>query len=220
MGYQLAPGLSFCTTDGKRVFLDIRRDRYFCLSPEPDDSFGRLAGGGVLEEADLRRLEGLVEQNVLRPHPTGTRIAPCASVATPARSLFAAGGSPTLGQTMRALLAFHAARWQLRRIGLYRSLDGLARRKRRLTPMPAAEVLAEEVARAFRQAAGLATTWNHCLAHSLAVASALTRRGVAADLILGVHMGPFMAHAWVQFGDAVVNDRVDTVRDFTPVLVV
>jgi hypothetical protein len=40
------------------------------------------------------------------------------------------------------------------------------------------------------------------------------------DLVIGVRLAPFSFHAWVQFGDIVLNDEVDTVRPYTPILVV
>ncbi|RYM07421.1 lasso peptide biosynthesis B2 protein [Sphingobium cupriresistens] len=39
------------------------------------------------------------------------------------------------------------------------------------------------------------------------------------DVVLGVQLGPFSAHCWVQHEDRLVNDRVDMVRTFTPILV-
>jgi len=39
-------------------------------------------------------------------------------------------------------------------------------------------------------------------------------------LAIAVRTGPFGAHAWVQVGDAIVNDSVDNVRDFTPIRLV
>ena len=36
----------------------------------------------------------------------------------------------------------------------------------------------------------------------------------------GVKLRPFQAHCWVQVGDAIVTDRLDVVRNFTPIRVV
>jgi len=44
-------------------------------------------------------------------------------------------------------------------------------------------------------------------------------RGLAADLVVGVRLNPFAAHSWVQAGSHVLNDRMDSVRTYTPVLV-
>jgi hypothetical protein len=44
-------------------------------------------------------------------------------------------------------------------------------------------------------------------------------KGIRPDVVLGVQLGPFSAHCWVQHEDRLVNDRVDMVRTFTPILV-
>jgi hypothetical protein len=41
-----------------------------------------------------------------------------------------------------------------------------------------------------------------------------------ADLVIGVKLAPFRAHAWVQWRDLLVNEQADVTRLFTPILVV
>jgi hypothetical protein len=60
---------------------------------------------------------------------------------------------------------------------------------------------------------------NKCLPRSLALANALRSAGGAARLVIGVRLNPFAAHAWVQDGTIVLNDTVDHVLLFTPILV-
>ena len=38
--------------------------------------------------------------------------------------------------------------------------------------------------------------------------------------VIGVSLYPFAAHSWVQCGTALVNDRLDRVRHFTPILTI
>jgi Transglutaminase-like superfamily len=52
-----------------------------------------------------------------------------------------------------------------------------------------------------------------CLQRSLALTSMLRRRGIAADLEIGVRQPPFESHAWVEVAGRVINDT-PTVRDF------
>ncbi len=47
----------------------------------------------------------------------------------------------------------------------------------------------------------------------------LAHLGLKPDLIFGVSMRPFRSHCWVQVGDIVINDRLDNIRNFTPILV-
>lgn len=60
---------------------------------------------------------------------------------------------------------------------------------------------------------------DRCLPRSLALTYALRKAGSNADLVLGVSLNPFAAHAWVQEGDVVLNDALDHVLLFTPILV-
>jgi Transglutaminase-like superfamily len=52
-----------------------------------------------------------------------------------------------------------------------------------------------------------------CLQRSVALASMLRKRGIAADLKIGIRQGPFTSHAWVEVGDRVLNDDVQQVRE-------
>lgn len=60
---------------------------------------------------------------------------------------------------------------------------------------------------------------DRCLPRSLALAHLLREAGSGAKLALGVMGQPFAAHAWVQDGDVVLNDTLDHVRLFTPILI-
>jgi hypothetical protein len=64
------------------------------------------------------------------------------------------------------------------------------------------------------------TAYRHCLVDSLILSVYLTRRMVPCTLVIGVSTRPFAAHAWVQIGDCVLNDTVEHVLTFTPILAV
>jgi hypothetical protein len=64
------------------------------------------------------------------------------------------------------------------------------------------------------------TAYRHCLFDSLVLSVFLTRRMVPCTLMIGVSTKPFAAHAWVQAGDCVLNDTVEHVLTFTPILAV
>ncbi|HVI07425.1 MAG TPA: lasso peptide biosynthesis B2 protein [Candidatus Binatia bacterium] len=46
-----------------------------------------------------------------------------------------------------------------------------------------------------------------CLQRSAATACLLKSHGVSAELVIGVQPRPFRAHAWVEVGGKVVNDK-------------
>jgi hypothetical protein len=64
------------------------------------------------------------------------------------------------------------------------------------------------------------TAFRHCLFDSLVLSVFLTRRTVPCTFVIGVSTRPFAAHAWTQIGDCVLNDTIEHVLSFTPILAV
>lgn len=57
-----------------------------------------------------------------------------------------------------------------------------------------------------------------CLEQSLVLWYCLRRVGVPADFRMGVQSHPFVAHAWVEYQGEVINDVLEHVKWFTPLL--
>lgn len=68
-----------------------------------------------------------------------------------------------------------------------------------------------DVAEQVSAAINLAAIWFwkelFCLERSAATTCLLREHGVAAELVIGAQRLPFRAHAWVEVGKLVVNDR-------------
>jgi len=64
------------------------------------------------------------------------------------------------------------------------------------------------------------TKSDACLVDSVTLMHFLSSCGIRAAWVLGVATGPFVAHSWVQLGDAVLNDTIEHVSQFVPILVV
>jgi hypothetical protein len=62
------------------------------------------------------------------------------------------------------------------------------------------------------------TADRHCLFDSLVLAVFLTRLTVPCTFAIGVSTKPFLAHSWVQVGDLILNDTIEHVHLFTPIL--
>lgn len=221
MGYRLAPTLSYCCTEGQRIFLDTKRDRYFCLVSGLEASFERWATGQPLSPPDLANVTKLAAERLL-VETSGPDVRPAArsSPDPPRISLFDRAVRADRLSVFTAYARFQWAGARLALFGLAASLVGLERHKRQMRRRPDAEAAAQQVANAFRGAGLYATTRLHCLSHSIAVAHALLAQGAPALLVIGVRTRPFGAHAWVQLGELVVNDSIDNVRDFTPIRLV
>jgi hypothetical protein len=59
-----------------------------------------------------------------------------------------------------------------------------------------------------------------CLFRAAMLRRFLHRRGFKTAWVFGARTWPFAAHCWLQVGDVVINDRVDHVARFAPVMVV
>lgn len=118
--------------------------------------------------------------------------------------------------TARCALALLAVRAHLKARGFGPSVH-LARRLGERAA--GARLPAEEVERtAYRVAVAAAFFPGRavCLEQSLALYVLLRRRGVPAELRLGVQVHPFHAHAWVELDGEPLNEDPEAVRRFRP----
>ena len=53
----------------------------------------------------------------------------------------------------------------------------------------------------------------------MALAETFWKANIPVALVLGVRLAPFRAHSWVQLKDEVLNDHIDHIRSFTPILI-
>lgn len=121
--------------------------------------------------------------------------------------------TPSIARSALALLAVRA-RLKLRGFGPSVAWA------RRAGDRPARGRLAEaEVERAAYHVAVAAAFFPGravCLEQSLALYVLLRRRGVPAELRVGVQVYPFYAHAWVELDGRPVNEDPETVARFRP----
>ena len=217
MDLRLRPGLHFCQSGDLAIFLDVPSDRYFALTETLSAAFLRLAAGTntFADEPAIDRLLGTV---LVRGD--GGPLIPAVAPTAPTCSVWDRPADAAPGKALHAMAALVRARWTLRRRKLEGSLGQLARRKAGMAPGASDPDAIAAVGAAFRMAARYLSANDLCLPHSLAVATELYRHGLPATFVIGVIARPFQAHCWVQAGDLLANDRVDTVRDFTPILVI
>lgn len=221
MSYMLRAGVTFCRVGDRLVFLDLPRDRYFCLTPQTEQMFDRLIEDGDLTDREQTDLRALIDDGPLVEAEGSSRPLPCAAPCPPALSLLDQPSSASrMRATIEALIAHQAARVRLKLFGLDSVLRQTAARAKATSQTAETDAAARLVAAALARASLIVSARNQCLSISLAAMAMLHRRGVAATLVLGVKLRPFQAHCWVQTGADLVTDRVDVVRNFTPIRVV
>ena len=196
--------LAWCECDSRLVFLDVRADRYFQLSPDREIAF-RQALDNPREESR--------HQPLIFPIRAAWR--------TPAHT------SQSIARGPFNLADIAAAIWWQTRVerrlvtgSLYHMLLTLRDAQGSVvTGVQRSEKL-DRTLRAFQHARVLRSAADRCLPRSIALALRLARDGLAAQLVIGVRTSPFGAHSWAQHEDEVLNDSVEEVLRFTPILIV
>ncbi|HEX7694358.1 MAG TPA: lasso peptide biosynthesis B2 protein [Sphingomonas sp.] len=220
MGYALRKGVSFCFVAGRALFLDVPRDRYFCLSQTASHAFRDVVDG---TSAATESCEQLVALGILEPSDAAAPIISCDASVPPDRSLAENTHRPGIAsrwETGRAMLALNAASFRLRYRGLERTLADIRARKVRLVSHQQRERDIEAIAQGYRGTRTFLSDQDRCLVRSLAISRRLLAAGVAPDLVLAVKLQPFQAHCWVQLGPLLINERREVVRDYTAILIV
>lgn len=225
----LNPDVHHCDVDGRLIFLDICRDRYFRLT-EPLEAAVRVVLSGGTASPDCAA--ALRDAGILRPMlgafasglaPSAAPPPPCASAMERAAAATATGAGP--GAVLEIAWLVAAVKVQLRHRPLHAILARAAA-QRRIRPAAAADdpaaMAAETLDRVqlFARTRRLIPCEPSCLLDSLALMRFLSRRGLPSTLVFGVTAMPFAAHCWLQCGDVVLNDTLTNALAHTPILVV
>lgn len=221
MGYVLREGTTFCRIGERIVFLDIPSDRYFCLTPPAERSFRQLVDDGLPQPGEPH-LSRFLSQGLLIATPEPVRPQACLLTQIPEISILdKATHLPVPIPAAGALIQLVSVRLRLRLMGLGRTLSWITRHKTRLpVEGQGRQTSLDQLMASFVAAARLTSISDDCLAHSLAVAVKMIGHGIIPEIVLGVKLGPFAAHCWVQHEASLVNDRFDVVRNFTPIAVI
>lgn len=209
MAWALSDHVHFCVAGGRIVFLDTERDRYFALPDRLGIAFLEWQGAGgrtplpetlcLLEREKLLRGDASQARIRATERPIPRNEAP----KTPDWRA-AIDHCPTL------LSSFFATRRNLRK-GLQFALD-------RILPPPRPNAEPDGLLPAYLWMRDRLPLRPKCLFDSLALLDFLHGQNAAATIVFGVKARPFTAHCWVEHAGAVLNDTVDHVGTFTPIL--
>jgi hypothetical protein len=210
MSLALRPGVSFCLSGERAIFLDRRSDRYLGLDPARTRHL--LAGR-------VDSLDDLLARDLIEVRPDAPPPQPCA--VTPADCDLDTTESDRTHRSDLPLVvgAVLHARLALATIPLGRLLQRRERDRTRARPSWSQDRV-EGLAQRFRSWRPLAPSPTVCLLDSLALCTFLGWRGAGATLVFAVDMPPFTAHAWVQAGRCVLNDAVERTAIYTPILAI
>ena len=237
--YSLADHVHVCVNDEHVVLLDLKRDRYWALEAASTAPLSGLVPGWPVKALDAplagssdpeqaeQIAAGLLEQGILTDQSVGGKDATPVRIATPVRELLSADGYRSAhggaGSASALLAAALSAKLALRFSPFESVVQRFIRRKRTAggrARHPDMERVRERVEVFFRLRVFFFSTRSECLFDSLTLLNFLARYGITADWVFGVQARPFAAHCWVQLDDVVLNDTVEHVSGYTPIMAV
>lgn len=194
--------------DEAAVLLDLPRDSYLCL-PEGGGAFRRLSCGAT-QIADGPEATALkVARLASSDRPAGLRPIPD----KPARTII----HDPAASDLRDLWFAVGASLEQRRIRPGAGIEAYLFEAPDIHPALFKETVLE-AARAFWRLGPWLPVEGECLVRSSMLMRFLHRRGLRADWVFGVRLYPFMAHCWVQIDDVCLNDDVERLAAYTPLM--
>jgi hypothetical protein len=214
MTYRLSSDVHMVTVDDDLVFLDVAADTYFCL-PDASSALALRPDGVTLARCDPSLLGELVEAGLVSDGPaTAARARP----PPPATRDLGALKPPRPG--VSDLHRMSGAAMRLYRYGYGASLQRLLRAADVKSPgADAGEEKVIDLAMRCEQMIPWVPLQGECLFRSFLTLSVLRRSGASLSWMFGVQTWPFRAHCWLQRGDLVLNDNVEHVSGYHPILV-
>ncbi|WP_350019324.1 lasso peptide biosynthesis B2 protein (plasmid) [Rhizobium sp. ZPR4] len=179
-------------TDQFHILADLTAERLNLAMKGEDIALAQaLEDAGIVEPSDeftpvlLHRTNGFFEQRWMAPLVDAT----CA-----------------LKDKLFATAVVARTNWKLKRSSMADILGDLAARPSDIKlPHDGVQRLAV-LMRALNSAFAFDRTRNQCLAYSYSLVWMARRQGIPASLVIGVRTKPFFSHAWVEYGNEVIND--------------
>lgn len=225
----LRQNVYYCAIGHAYVVLDLVRDSYAFLPPNQAEWMRAIETGthpAALSEKTVLFADRLVSRGILtrqqgegRPIAASTAAQPLSSSANdtpPDQTRFTV---PRVAFFLLALVSarrLHGSGNLLKTVQAARQWKGRTDKAGLASPEQARSL----VAVANRLSPLFYTQEDACRFRSLVLIRYLSFFGVKADWVFGVRLSPFGAHCWVTLDREVLTDPLDTVLEYTPILIV
>ncbi|WP_257555924.1 lasso peptide biosynthesis B2 protein [Sphingobium sp. CFD-2] len=218
MGYRMRRGLFFCVTGGRSIFLDVEADRYFGIKPGWDQAFQAL----VADDIAGPELSSLIDAGILVEDDAVGGITRPPAILPATKEMSVERVWPISGLGLRFIIAQIEVVIALRTRTFSNVLRPIADHASIVGPGRTAGLDPEwkPFVSAFFSSSALRPRSGHCLTNSIAFMRVAQSLGFKAELVLGVCAAPFSAHCWVQADGHVLNDRLENIRNFEPILTI
>jgi Transglutaminase-like superfamily len=238
----LQPHVFLCRAKRYWVILDVNRDKYLCVDRRQFESLGPWIRGweettplgvemsqGVAKAAEppaeaIALASKLLSLEVLSERADGAKDAQATAYSHPTGAVDldipASAGRSSYTHALGFFLSSARASRQLRDQRFESIVAAVKARKRRNWDSAAAFDIerARSLTSVFDSLRLFYPRPYLCLFDSLALINFLARFGLYPDWVFGVQADPFEAHCWVQTGSVVLNDTVERVSAFTPIM--
>ncbi len=219
MFYGIPPGVYLADVDGDLVLLDARRNAYFCLPRIHAAGLKTALTGGNRFRPSVAMLDELEAAGLFSMTEAPSRPeAPTMLAGTDLFQLRGARARPTPARLLRLIAAAGTAYADIWLAKPQRWFRRIAGRNTRCAGNDPAQLHA--LARLAWDAQPFFPGTARCLTSSLFLLHFLHAQGFAARWVFGVKTYPFEAHCWVEHGDVVLNDSLEHVRSFTPIVAI
>lgn len=231
--YALARHVFVCVQGEHVVFLDVRQDRYLALDCAKTAGLGDIVAGWPVASPASETNRGslsavislLLDKQILTAADSGKSAAPVTSE-VPRGDVITDVPDEEPRVSLVGILRFARSAIRASLMLKYRSLEStVARVSARRQHCPAAQDMPdiERVGALVEMFATLRpfffTAKDACLFDALALSEFLASYGVYPNWVFAVQARPFAAHCWLQLGPTVLNDTVEHVRRYTPIMV-
>jgi hypothetical protein len=231
--YYLHPKTFLCLAPRHWVLLDVRTDRYLCLSIDDfallrpwlngqNDGSAGDSRPNIMPAPAAALAQQLLDRELLVPHTPSARPVTPTQWTRPTETLQLPVAKDFLGSVIHAptfiyscIFADHA----LRR----RSLDAITRivsrrRAQQSKSGPFPWLRTSRIILTFNSLRLFYPRSYLCLFDCLALLNFLSFYSIFPTWVFGVVADPFSAHCWLQQGGVVLNDTVETVSKYTPIM--
>ncbi len=219
MGIQLRSGLLYTRHCDDIILMDVLHDRILALPRTMREAFIRAVGSGEAVEPDIRLLQPLIDRGILLQREIASP-SPVVLCPSPIAALATKQSAPSVRLCSQALAHRLVAAARLRIHPFHRLVTQMQAAKQRAIYPERHPANATCIASAFQRTTRIVPSVNRCLPDSVGLATMLVTNGIAATMVIGVRTAPFASHCWVQIDDVLVNEAVDHVRGFSPLLVI
>lgn len=223
MGYRLRDDTYACVASGIVVVLDLAANRYMALPKPLGNAFFSALEQNQIPSADSSSFDALCSAGILVPTNEKGLKWTRPEVDAPQRSITEdrfpqVSGVELFQATWHRVVSVQT----FHRRPLIKTIRQLRNRKLKCLECASGHQASLSVTRlaAYLDTRFLIPTQDKCLPWSIGFIDAFADQRSALTLVIGVRTDPFAAHAWVQKGDTVMTDDLDTVLPYTPILAV